>query len=156
MDTPPRSYSSADAKDNAFLAPQTTACWKLPTLRRETIWQQQQAAPRNERTKNYRQLAIGEKAWLQNQITGKWDTQVAIESIRQEGQSYAVRTSSGKIHTRGRRLLRPLKEEKSGNSDIQSNPAAKATSPASAPSQAIIKSAGLPVRVQPPRLVKNQ
>ena len=114
-----------------------------------------QAAPRNERTKTYRQLSIGEKAWLQNQITGKWDTQVEIESVREGGQSYTVRTSGGKIHTRGTRLLRPLKGEKSGNLDIQSNPAASATSPASTPPPAIIKSASLPVRVQPPRLVKK-
>ena len=116
----------------------------------------QQAAPRNERTKDYRQLAIGEKALLQDQITGKWDTQVAVESIRQDGQSYSVRTTSGKIYTRGRRLLRPLKEENSGNSGIQSDPAARAISPApSIISPAVIKSANPKVRVQPPRLAKK-
>ena len=44
---------------------------------------------------------------------------------------------SVKLHTRGRRLLRPLKDGKSGNPGIQSNPAARATSPAAPPAKAV-------------------
>ena len=48
----------------------------------------QQTAARNERTKDYTQLQLGDRAWLQNPVSGKWDTQVEIDSVRPEGHSY--------------------------------------------------------------------
>ena len=113
----------------------------------------QQTAARNERTKDYTQLQLGDRAWLQNPVSGKWDTQVEIDSVRPEGHSYTVRTPEGKLYTRGRRLLRPLKAEKSGDSDIQSNPAARDTTPVAL--TPVLKKPSPPLRVQPPRLVKN-
>ena len=78
-----------------------------------------------------------------------------IDSVRPEGQSYTVRTPEGKLHTRGRWLLRPLNAEKSGDLDTQSNPAARDTSPAALIAPVLKKPSPTP-RVQPPRLVKNK
>ena len=128
---------------------------ETPQLEARDELAKQQTAARNERTKDYRQLQLGDRAWLQNPITGKWDTQVEIDSVRPEGQSYTVHTQEGKLYTQGRRLLRPLKAEKSGDLDIQSNPAARDTSPAALPAP-VLKKPPPPFRVQPPRLVKNK
>ena len=63
---------------------------------------------RNSNTIDYSKLAIGSLALMQCHLSKKWEKEVRIVELREDGTSYIVEgVSSGKQYIRGRRLLKP-------------------------------------------------
>ena len=52
------------------------------------------------------QLRVGQTCLLQHPISGKWEVQGRINSLRPDGHSYVVE-ANGKLYTRNRKQIRP-------------------------------------------------
>ena len=53
-----------------------------------------------------RPLQMGQKVWMQDQQSKKWDIEGVIKSIRNGGRSFVVETSSGAAYLRNRRFIK--------------------------------------------------
>ena len=49
---------------------------------------------------------MGQRVWMQDQQTKKWDIGGVIKSVRNNGRSYVVETDSGAAYLRNRRYIK--------------------------------------------------
>ena len=59
-------------------------------------------------------LQVGQRVWLQDQQSKKWDIEGVIKSIRNGGKSFVVETTSGAAYLRNRRFIKAAARTASG------------------------------------------
>ena len=74
----------------------------------------------NLHAQNASSLSPGQLVLMQDHVTGRWDRQATVQSVREDGLSYIV-LSKGKSYVRGRRHLRTTKAEETSKADNDSS-----------------------------------
>ena len=56
---------------------------------------------KNAHTSDYSELHSNQQVWMQQHVTGKWETLVTVRKKRKEGNSYVVCAQDGNTYIRG-------------------------------------------------------